>query len=93
VTESAKPVEIEHRLRELLAVAEAAQLLIDAPSCEKPFASFGHETCTASGDACDLHRWHELRHALTLLNRDAALEALSAVEVAQGEVQHLLVLD
>jgi hypothetical protein len=51
----------------LLAVAEAAELLIAAPHCERPIASFGHEKCTSAGDACEVHRWHVLRHSLTLM--------------------------
>lgn len=48
-------------------VVEAAQALIAGPVCQRGFQSFGHEKCTQSGEPCDLHYWHMLKHALTVL--------------------------
>jgi hypothetical protein len=54
----------------LLAVAEAAQLLIDAPKCQRVVQSFGHEKCTPAGAACEGHQWHVLKHSLTMLTSE-----------------------
>jgi len=68
---------LRNEIERLKAVRSAASELLAAPKCKREWMSFGHERCTPAGDACDLHRWHMLKHAVSL-----SLDASTAADAA-----------